>query len=93
MLLSVETAVSTIGRKSVWLLGIAESHTRKHWCGGLIIQSKAPETGIQQMRATTHHISRLETKRLLGKEIKSKTRAKHKKEEEKTRGIAMIIVI
>jgi hypothetical protein len=59
---------------------------------GLIIQGKAPETVIQQMRTTnpTFH----DLKRLLGKEIKSKTTAKNKKEEEeKTRGIAMIIVI
>lgn len=51
---------------------------------GLIIQSKAPETVIQQMRTTnpTFH----DLKRLLGKEIKSKTRAKHKKKEEKEQG-------
>jgi len=52
-----------------------------------------PETGIKQMRTTnpTFH----DLKRLLGKEIKSKTRVNHKKEEEgkKKRGIVMIIVI
>lgn len=58
----------------------------------VMIQAAVPQTGIKQMRTTnpTFH----DWKRLLGKEIKSKTRVNHKKEEEeKKRGIVMIIVI
>lgn len=50
----------------------------------VMIQAAVPQTGIKQMRTTnpTFH----DWKRLLGKEIKSKTRVNHKKEEEKKTG-------
>lgn len=85
LLQSVVNSYISITRKKAFRFlespNLTPIHTGVKCSVCVIIQAAVPETGIKQMRTTnpTFH----DLKRLLGKEIKSKTRVNHKKEEEK----------